>query len=88
MKIKGTFVLRSIMDENVLIPVGDTAAEINGMIALNKTGAAVWQGIEAGKTDDEIIETLVQRFEVEKSVAKEDYQAFTEGMKAAGILTE
>ena len=38
MKIKGTFVLRDIAGDIVIVPVGETALSYNGMITTTKTG--------------------------------------------------
>ena len=43
MKIKGTFVLRDIAGDTVIVPVGETALSYNGMITTTRTGAAIWQ---------------------------------------------
>ena len=42
MKINGSFVRRDIAGDIVIVPVGETALQHNGMITTNKTGAALW----------------------------------------------
>lgn len=48
MKIKGEFVLRELVGETILVPVGRTALQLNGMITLNPVSAQIWRGLEPG----------------------------------------
>ena len=38
MKIKDGFILRSVSDAYVVVPLGEAAKTFNGMITLNETG--------------------------------------------------
>ena len=42
MRINKEFVLREIAGDYILVPVGDTALEFNGLITLNEVGAFLW----------------------------------------------
>ena len=55
MKIKGEFILREIAGDTILVPVGQTALQFNGMITLEPVGSLIWKDIEAGKTQKEIL---------------------------------
>lgn len=48
MKIKGEFVLRELVGETILVPVGRTALQLNGMITLNPVSAQIWRGLDQG----------------------------------------
>ena len=41
MNVKLDFVLREIAGETLLVPAGKTALDLNGMLTLNETGAAL-----------------------------------------------
>lgn len=43
MNVKLDFVLREIAGETLLVPAGKTALDLNGMLTLNETGAALWR---------------------------------------------
>lgn len=88
MKINGEFILRTIAGDSVLIPTGETALKLNGMVAVNKTAAVIWKCIQEGQSDDEIIKTILEHFEVDAETAENDFKELTKGMMEAGLLTE
>ena len=45
MRLKGEFIVREVAGETIVIPVGKTAANFNGMICLNASGKLVWKGL-------------------------------------------
>ena len=47
MKIKREFVLREIAGDILLVPVGKTALDLNGMLTLNEVGAEIWKMLPA-----------------------------------------
>jgi hypothetical protein len=53
---------------------------------LNATGTRVWQGIEAGKTVTEIIDTLCGEFAVDRERASADVTALLTELVARGIV--
>ena len=64
MKLKGEFLVREVAGEIVVLPVGRTALNFNGMICLNTVSALIWKELQEGKTRDEIVKTIVDEFEV------------------------
>ena len=58
------------------------------MINLNATGKEIWQGIESGLDVDQIVEKMVETYEVEPDKAREDIQTMVDKMKNAGIIVE
>lgn len=86
MKIKGEFVIRELMGDTVLIPVGKTALEYNGMITMNPVCGHIWKELEAGKNRDEILVSLLDCFEVEKEEAARDLDELLEKLSEAGFL--
>lgn len=42
MKIRHEYVMRQIAGETILVPVGKTPLEQNGLLALNESGAFLW----------------------------------------------
>lgn len=53
---------------------------------LNATGAAIWQGLEAGHGRDEIAGSLVDRFEVERDVAMQAIDDLVAELTERGLL--
>ena len=86
MKVKGEYVLREISGDYILIPIGKTALEMNGMITMDEVGVTIWKGIEAEKTEKEILQKILETYEVDETTAKADMEEFIGKLKDAGLV--
>lgn len=86
MKVKGEYVLREIAGDYILIPVGETALEMNGMITMDLVGVTIWKCLEQEKTEEEILREILENFEVEEDVAKADLTEFLIKLKEANLI--
>lgn len=86
MKINGEFVLREIAGETILIPVGQTALTMNGMITLDPVAALIWKKLEAESDETTILQAILDTFEVDEKTASADLQDFLGQMINAGLL--
>ena len=84
-KVKGEYVLREIAGDYILIPIGETALEMNGMITMDEVGVTIWKCLEQEMTEDEILREILDNFEVEENVAREDLTEFLEKLKEANL---
>ena len=86
MKLNGTFTLREIAGEILVIPVGNTALELNGMIVLNPVSRVIWECLEKGTDREQLLKAILDRFDVDESVAKEDIESFLSELSAQKLL--
>lgn len=86
MKVKGEYVLREIAGDYILIPVGETALEMNGMITMDMVGVTIWKCLEREMTEEEILREVLDSFEVEENVAQSDLTEFLEKLKEADLI--
>lgn len=88
MKLEKEFVLREIAGDYVIIPVGKTVIEFNGLITVNEVGVSIWNMLQNEITFDQIVQGILNEYEVEESVAREDIREFLDKLIDGGILTE
>lgn len=88
MKLEKEFVLREIAGDYVIIPVGKTVIEFNGLITVNEVGVSIWNMLQDEVTFDQIVQGILNEYEVEESVAREDIREFLDQLIDGGILTE
>lgn len=88
MKLRGDFVVRSVMDNNVAIPVGDTALRINGMIHLNDVSMVIWEALSKDCVLDDIVLSVTEKFEVSENEARIDIIEFLDVLRKAQLLDE
>ena len=88
MKLEKEFVLREIAGDYVIIPVRKTVIEFNGLITVNEVGVSIWNMLQNEVTFDQIVQGILNEYEVEESVAREDIREFLDQLIDGGILTE
>lgn len=54
---------------------------------LNATGAMIWKGLEAALPTHEIVDALVQEFEVEPTTARAETERVLDEFRARGLIT-
>lgn len=86
MKINKEVVYREILGEHILIPVGATFAEKSGLFNMSELGAFIWKLINESKNEDEILSAILEEYDVEKEVAKNDLEEFLSKLKEFGIV--
>ena len=87
MKLKNGFLLRKVSEAYVVVAIGKTAEDFNGMITLNETGAFLWEKLEAGCDGKKaLVDALLEEYDVERAVAEKDVDAFIENVKESGAL--
>ena len=80
MKLKDGFLLREVAGETVVIPTGDTM-DLNMMITLNETGKFLWQRLETGAEEGELVTALLSEYDVDEATAKAHVAAFVGKLK-------
>lgn len=88
MKLKYEFVVRSIMDEYVVIPQGEGALQFSGMITTNEVGACLWEGLSADTREEQLVAELLERFDVEEACARADVAEFLAQLRRLNLLEE
>lgn len=88
MKINGEFVLREVVGETILVPVGETALKFNGMITMNEIGGLIWKAIQEDKAEEEILDQIMDEYEVSREEAKKDMEEFLKGLIEQGFISE
>lgn len=86
MKIDKEFVLREIAGDYVIIPTGKTVLEFNGLISTNEVGASIWRMLQQETTFDEVVKGILDEYDVEENVVKEDVSVFLNQLSEKGIL--
>lgn len=85
MKIKEGYIVRKIGSKFYAVSAA-RAAEGGGMIALNETGAFIWDLLKEDTTVEAIAKALVERYEIDTETATRDTEAYLCMLKEAGAL--
>lgn len=88
MKIDKEFVLREIAGDYIIIPTGKTVLEFNGLITVNEVGASIWKMLQEETSFEKLVQGILEEYDVEDSVARQDAQEFLDKLGEGGILTK
>lgn len=86
MKINKEFILREIAGEYILVPIGDAPLSFNGLITVNDVGAFIWNNIEKSSSEEELLNLILDEYDVDKGSAKEDLDEFLGKLREAEII--
>ena len=76
MKTSELYIYRDIAGDCLLVPVGEATQRLNGMIHLDGTAAFIWNQIDQARNLDEIVEKILQEYEVDPETARQDVYGF------------
>ena len=86
MKIKEGFILREVADSFIVVAIGDAVKSFNGVINLNETSALLWKTLEKGAEKEDLVNALLNNYEVERELAETDVEAFITKLTEAGLI--
>jgi len=81
-----SIVTRKTGNEYVLVPVSNNIADMDSVYTLNETGAFIWELIDGEKCVSDLIEELVEQYNIDKDTATEDVFLFIHNMRKYLII--
>lgn len=88
MKIKNGFILRKFSDKIVAVAEDDLADNSNRFIKMNSSAEFVWNFLQTDRTYEEVLEALLEKYDVDKLTAENDLNNFLSIVRNAGLLDE
>ena len=86
MIIKKELIKREIAGDTILVPVGKTVYDSNGLFVLNELGAFIWEILPNMETEDEICEAILAEYDVSPEEATRDVKEFLQKLSELHIL--
>ena len=86
MKLKYEFVVRNIMDEYILVPVGEAALKFAGMITTSEVGAFLIDLLKSDTDKNSLIQRVIEEYEVEEQQASDDVEEFLDQLQKLNLL--
>jgi hypothetical protein len=80
-KLKKGFVMRRILGEWVIVPVGACRSGTSVM-SVNESGRTLWELLGNGATEDELLSHMLDEYEIDTDTAARDIKNFV------GVLLE
>lgn len=86
MRVSKDYVLREIEGDYIIIPLGSAKQKFNGLIALNEVGVSIWKLLQDDVTVNDLVNGILDEYEVEEDIAREDIMEFLKKLSDGGIL--
>lgn len=88
MRVSTDFILREVAGEWLLVPVGDAAVKLRGLIGLSESGYLIYTLLQKGADRQELLRAVLSEYKVDQVTAEADVDAFLGQMRSLGILLE
>lgn len=88
MKVSTNFSLRDIAGEHVVVPIGEAASQIYGIMTLNDSGLLLWNLLKQDCREEDLTAALLAEYEVDGEAASRDVKIFLDQLRRVSILEE
>ena len=87
MKIKGEFLLREVVGESIIVPLGNSVVNVNGIITLTESAVILWRKLENGVDSiDELVDALLNEYDVDRETALGSVVEFIDQLREKGMI--
>jgi len=82
----GNFATRVVGGEMIVVPIRSGVADLECVFTLDEVGAAIWRAVESPKTEEQILQSVLDQFDAEESDVRRDLGEFLATLDEAGLL--
>lgn len=86
MRIVPGFLIRQIAGETVAIPSGLAARHLSGLVVINGCGRFLFELLQQDRTQQELVDALMDRYDVDPETAAADVAEFLEILRKHDML--
>lgn len=86
MKVKEGYLLRSFGDDYIVVATGEDSEDFNRLITLNSVGAFIFKKIKDDISREELIDSMIDQYEVDRATVEKDVDIYIDKLKEAGLL--
>lgn len=88
MKLKNGIVQSKVGEDYVVVAMGEAGRNFNGMVRNNATAAFLVERMLKETSEDELVASLLEEYEVDEATARRDVKHTIETFRNAGLLDE
>ena len=86
MIIKKELIKREIAGDTILVPVGKSVYDSNGLFMLNELGAFIWGLLPTVESEGEICEAVLAEYDASAEAVKQDVADFLQKLREMEII--
>lgn len=88
MKIKDGFVSRSVMGNEVIVPVGEGLKQFNGIVQTNETASFIVAMLKNDVTESAVVDAMLAEYDVDRTTAERDVHRVIEKLRSIGVIED
>lgn len=88
MHITPGFLIRQIAGDTLAIPTGEAAHRLSGLLALNGSGAFLFEKLQTERSVQDLVNAMIEEYEVDETTARTDVLEFLENLRKNEMLVE
>lgn len=88
MRIKEGFVLRTVVDEHMVMPTGENIAKFGGAVVLNDVSAFAFEQMKNPISREDLLALILGEFDVEETTAAKDLDELLDRFREIGLLED
>lgn len=86
MKIKKQLIKREVAGDTILVPVGKTVYESNGLFVLNEVASFIWDEMAHAENEEAIVDKILAEYEISREEAAADTAEFLTQLREMNII--
>lgn len=86
MKLRYQFATAPVGERIVAVAVGRDASRYHGMVEMNETGGFLFRKLNKGATEEMLVQSLLDEYEVTQAAAERDVRALLEMLREKELL--
>ncbi len=88
MKLKHSFIVREVVGEYVLVPMGKSALQFSAFLTTNEVGATIMKELKEHKTRQQLTEKILEEFDIDEETATKDIDEFLSLLRKQDLIEE
>lgn len=88
MHINENYILKTVGDNNMIIPLQDGGMDYSKVYNINKVGAFIFSALENGDDFDTILDKMVKKYDADIEVLKKDLTDFINELIKRNIVID
>ena len=86
MIIKKELIKRQIAGDTVLVPVGKSVYEANGLFIMNDVADFIWDLLPQAQNEEQLCQAVLAEYDVSEETARQDVAEFLNRLRQMDIL--
>ncbi len=81
-----SMVARKVAEEVILVPIRQNVGDLQSIYTVNEVGARIWELLDSEKNVSDIVETLIEEYDIEHAKAEADAIEFLSQLESIGAI--